>query len=387
MEGILCRYGHLSHASQTNLDMHDVVDTLTWTEAIDVGLAIDYSDKINGFLCSYGKDHRHEAFDRSMPFSPLINDLDGYIWPDYRQRWHDCIDVYRKPWMPFRAICIRGDNGQVAQLTGMPCLLLDDEAANINLLTGRSSMTAKLNGAVVCIGRKAHRRAPRGYACVSIADQIIDPVQHYNRRFGPAYSSDESADGPSKCSAPNVCTWGHHGAVLRNNWIALAVGQHTKGGAQKLHCGRTHEVQGEYAQDATVLLFVPACHACGTRTLLVTLCDSPCCIKVCVSRHGSLPNHAVSSVMTVQRHPRRHSSLCSCRSTPLPSLMTAGIQVWRVPACLQYQGMETLLQAVEGLGCLPSLARVRRLRTIVGSPRRSQASIARCRLMPAWAQT
>ena len=144
-------------------DHHDVVDTLDFDQACDVGACFDHAYDIAPILCSYGINHRLEAFDRNQPFAPMVAECEGHIFTDYREGWHRNVDVYREYWMPPSCIGFRGDKGQVAQLIGLPTLLFDDKEEVIDLLRRRSNPEVPLDGIVVRRGRKTEWGVAPGY--------------------------------------------------------------------------------------------------------------------------------------------------------------------------------------------------------------------------------
>ena len=144
-------------------DQHDVVDTLNFDQACAVGLGFDYAEAIAPILCSYGRDHRLEAFDRAQPWAPMVAECEGHIFTDYREGWHRSVDVYREAWMPPSCIGFRGGKGQVARLIGLPALLFDDKEEVIDLLRRRSTPEVPLDGIVVRRGRKTEWGVAPGY--------------------------------------------------------------------------------------------------------------------------------------------------------------------------------------------------------------------------------
>ena len=143
-------------------DKHHVVDTLSFEEAVNTGVYMDHLEGVTTLLCSYGKSHRRETFDRDQPWSPMVNECDGHIFTDMREG-HPMVDVYREPWMSDTCVAIRGDKGQAAQLLGKPVLLFDDDVANIASVRRRSRPGCYMDGVLVQRGRRSHRGTPRGY--------------------------------------------------------------------------------------------------------------------------------------------------------------------------------------------------------------------------------
>ena len=146
------------------LDKHDVVDNMARHEAENVGVDLDHKDYVCTLLCSYGKDKRLTAFDSSQPWYPMIAECDGYTFTDYHVGTHPSVDIYREAWMDINCIGVRGDKGQLAQLTRKPCILFDDKERNIDLLRYRSTKECPLDGVVIRTGDKRFWNVQRGYA-------------------------------------------------------------------------------------------------------------------------------------------------------------------------------------------------------------------------------
>ena len=94
--------------------------------------------------------------------------------------------------MESNCVGIRGDKGQVADLMRKPVLLFDDKEENIDLLRSRSSSDRPLDGVLVRRGRNAGRPVPPGYVCENDPRVWVQIC----RKFGSAYSSDVTGDGP-----------------------------------------------------------------------------------------------------------------------------------------------------------------------------------------------
>ena len=119
-------------------DLHDVVNTMTFDEACDTGVDLEFIDEVATFLCSKGKNGRPNTFLRSNTFSPMINECDGHIFTDYTTGHHRNVDIYKEPWMPTRCIGVKGDKGQIASLMRKPVLLFDDRRLGDPAQTGNS---------------------------------------------------------------------------------------------------------------------------------------------------------------------------------------------------------------------------------------------------------
>ena len=84
----------------------------------------------------------------------MIAECDGYTFTDYDVGMHPSVDIYRESWMDINCIGVRGDKGQLAQLTRKPCILFDDKERNIDLLRSRSTKECPLDGVVIRTGGK-----------------------------------------------------------------------------------------------------------------------------------------------------------------------------------------------------------------------------------------
>ena len=43
-------------------DFHDVIDTMSFDESCDTGVDLDFVEEVVTYLCSFGKEHRTNAF-------------------------------------------------------------------------------------------------------------------------------------------------------------------------------------------------------------------------------------------------------------------------------------------------------------------------------------
>ena len=80
-------------------DQHDVIDTMNFEEACHTGVSLDFNDSVTTLLCSYGKDHRREAFEPRAEWLPMVKECEGCIFTDYREGFHRTVDIYRESWM------------------------------------------------------------------------------------------------------------------------------------------------------------------------------------------------------------------------------------------------------------------------------------------------
>ena len=161
-------------------DQHDVVDTMSFEEACDTGIALDYMEQVTSYICSFGKKYRQETFHQNMSWSPMVNECAGYIFTDYREGRHPSVDVYRESWMLPNCIGIRGDKGQAAKLLNRPVILFDDKEENIEKLRQRSSATIPLDGVLVRRGRKKHRAAGHGYIVANECEDWSHIVRNFS---------------------------------------------------------------------------------------------------------------------------------------------------------------------------------------------------------------
>ena len=81
------------------LDYHNVVDTMSFDEAAELGTLLDNIEATSIILCSYGFRKREQGFDETLPWAPLIHECDGYVFTDYPTSRHLSVDVYQDAWM------------------------------------------------------------------------------------------------------------------------------------------------------------------------------------------------------------------------------------------------------------------------------------------------
>ena len=149
----------------TMFDKHDVVDTLDWEEAADVGVSLDHLgygtyNYMPVILCSRGIGWAHTAFQARAPWRPFVAELDGYVFTtDEKSRLP--VRVWQLPHLPPKAICTNGDKGTVSRLLGVPTLLFDDKERQIH----RHNIAHRGNaGFVVKRGNQSREPHIRGYA-------------------------------------------------------------------------------------------------------------------------------------------------------------------------------------------------------------------------------
>ena len=151
-------------------DHHNVVDTIMDERtAMKLGVDLSYLDDHGSVLLSYsGKASRHRpnAFEDHNVFFPMFNEMDGFIFTDFRERERAAVHVYQEDWMTMIScddkgcpkcdiICVEGDKGQVAELFDVPSIMFDDHEDNV-----RKVMFAG-QGNAGCVVRIAHGNHPR----------------------------------------------------------------------------------------------------------------------------------------------------------------------------------------------------------------------------------
>ena len=174
------------------LDHHGVIDTMTPQQARHTGVDLDHCNEVTTLMCSFGRQHRRDAMNTRAAYHSMVAECDGHIFTDYPLGHQRSVDVYRESWMGSNCVGVRGDKGQVAELMRKPVLLFDDKEDNIDLLRLRSSSESPLDGVLVRRGKKAGRSVPPGYLCENDPREWVQICI----RFGRAYSSDVTGDGP-----------------------------------------------------------------------------------------------------------------------------------------------------------------------------------------------
>ena len=136
-------------------DLHNVVDQMNFRDAVDVGVDLDHTEWVLPLLCSFGHRYRQGTFDANLSYRPMIMEMHGFIFTDFRVGWNNTIDVYRESWMPPNCIGVKGDKSQVAELLGRPTILFDDDVNNLDRLQARSTARKPMRGVLV---ESRHRR-------------------------------------------------------------------------------------------------------------------------------------------------------------------------------------------------------------------------------------
>ena len=151
-------------------DHHNVVDTIMEERtAMKLGIDLSYLDDHGSVLLSYsgkGSRHRPNAFKEHNVFFPMINEMDGYIFTDFKERERAAVHVYQEDWMKTFShddkgrlkcsiICVEGDKGQAAELFEVPSIMFDDQENNVRKVMLAGPRNA---GCVVRIGHVNDRR-------------------------------------------------------------------------------------------------------------------------------------------------------------------------------------------------------------------------------------
>ena len=182
---------HTTQSSRSSItaaalfDHHHVVDTLSHLEACTVGVELDHNPVVVSYLCSFGREHRQRAFFEDVPYRPMIAELDGFIFTDYRHGRGAYVDVYRERWMTPNCVGIRGDKGQVASLLGRPAILFDDKEENVRLLRARSTQECTLDGVVVRRGPKAYDPVEYGFVELNNCNDWVTAIEAFGARPEP----------------------------------------------------------------------------------------------------------------------------------------------------------------------------------------------------------
>ena len=126
--------GITDSVSMTLFDHHNVVDEMSYDTAARVGVELSHLENHASILLSYGHRHRKATFDETRACFPMIAELDGYIFTDFRCNWNASVHVYQDDWMneayhdngrrQCAIIGVRGDKGQIAGLLSKTCTLV-----------------------------------------------------------------------------------------------------------------------------------------------------------------------------------------------------------------------------------------------------------------------
>ena len=165
-------------------DFHRVADTFTREHSIAIGIELDHTEGATGLFCSKGARHARELYDVTRPHYPLLAECDmGAIFTSCYDARGRPVRIYREPGMPRSAICIIGDKGQAAALLQRPCVLLDDNRANIDALRRYSSRSLRLDGALVLRGRNRHIVPGPGYSVIRTMQGVMDTIADFSNEF------------------------------------------------------------------------------------------------------------------------------------------------------------------------------------------------------------
>ena len=117
------------------LDMHDVLDRLTFSEADTLGVALKATGIPFGIL-SYGKGHSYKVWTNKVTCNFVTRHANFVAFTDEREPVSGGVCIYRPPnWAndkDFNCIRINGSKGQFAALLNRPCILFDDKEVNIS---------------------------------------------------------------------------------------------------------------------------------------------------------------------------------------------------------------------------------------------------------------
>ena len=155
-------------------DMHDVIDTLTHDQSMELGVDLEHGYVPFG-LMSKGKKHNDEVWDcRQKPF---IYESDFIVFTRQSCNEYNGVDVYRESNWPDNCIRISGDKGSISRLLDRPVLLFDDKEENIDALPPRSE------GLVVRRGRRFRHWADPGYTRTWDVVRWPSLVANFGRKF------------------------------------------------------------------------------------------------------------------------------------------------------------------------------------------------------------
>ena len=185
-----CEHTGLNTVSSISFfDHHNVVDTIEdKNDAEKIGIALSHLDDHGSVLLSYsqpGSPHRENAFERYHCFFPMINELDGYIFIDFRDNANSAVHVYQEDWMKWNdhddkghlkcsIIGVAGDKGQIAELFGIPAIIFDDKENNVRKVMQAGGKNA---GCVVRLGSKMGHEVRRQ---TRLDRKFLELTNHYD---------------------------------------------------------------------------------------------------------------------------------------------------------------------------------------------------------------
>ena len=158
-------------------DKHHVVDTLSWEEAAHIGIEMDHMDDVSSVICSYGRSHWRETWNRESPWYPFVCQIDGAVFTLNRDNGRRWVNIESIPGCGPHVITFDGDKGQVAGLLPRPCFILDDKEENVALVQEKGYWSGGVVFARdgIPVGRRRRRgHRARPHATFQISD---DPFQ------------------------------------------------------------------------------------------------------------------------------------------------------------------------------------------------------------------
>ena len=115
-------------------DKHRVVDKLSWQDAMRIGIDMDHMDDVSSVICSYGRSHWRETWNRQMPWYPFVKQIDGAVFTLNRNNGRRLVNIESLPDCGPHVITFSGDKGQVAGLLPLPCFIFDDQEEDVALV-------------------------------------------------------------------------------------------------------------------------------------------------------------------------------------------------------------------------------------------------------------
>jgi hypothetical protein len=176
------------------LDFHDVIDTLTVEQGIDLGIELDHMMHVGSFVLSYGNAHRKGIWDKDAPWAACVAEMDGVIFTDERLGYDGYIDIYRESWFPPNTIAVRGSKAQIARALNRPALLFDDKEENVAWFEAAGLFHT---GVVVKRGKKNKHRRIKGFHYEASPCKWMEDICRWAKHHG-CLSVDELVSVHSK---------------------------------------------------------------------------------------------------------------------------------------------------------------------------------------------
>jgi hypothetical protein len=187
-------------------DHHGVLDVLTESEALRLGIELDHFSLCFGML-SFGRAHSLAALENPN-VRPFLAQSDFQFFTDVRQSCQDDVLVYRPQGWPLTALRFKGDKAQVMTLVGGQAILFDDGKDNVQRAMAR--------GHAAVLVRSGWSRRDRGHYVVPSALNWQEPVISWYKAHTPN-ASEERLRMYSDCKS----VW---------NWEGWDSGGDAKGG-------------------------------------------------------------------------------------------------------------------------------------------------------------